>query len=604
MPLTPRLLAAVAGLAVAAGSLAVPAAAAPDATVSPTAGAAKATRTARTSAAEARRVGRVRTPKLRWYSCYVWAQCATTKVPLDYDRPYGKKVTIALLRVKARDQKHKIGSLFVNPGGPGVPATDFALLSPLFLSDSLLQRFDVVGMDPRGIGASSNVNCFGTARRQTVALKGMRPLFPYGKKQEKAYVAAAKTFGRACSTRGRTLAGAMSTAEVARDMEVMRRAVGDRKLSYLGFSYGTAIGQYYANLFPDRFRAIAVDGVINPRTWAGSKRTGNTIQDDRLRSADGAYRAFAEIMRRCDRAGSARCAFAAGNPLNNFATITRRLKAHPIVVDVPLLNIKVRQTYADFIGAILDALYSPTAGDDVTALSQAMWLLTAPAGVPAAKLASARTAVGERIRLRELGRAFPYENAIDAYASVTCTDGRHPRDAAKWPAMAAKADRRAPYFGRAWAWSSVMCARKTWTVRDEDAYTGPFTRRTANTVLLVGSYWDPATNYRDAVIAARNLPNSRVLSSNNWGHTAYGTSACATGAIDRYLLHKTLPAKGAVCVGDDQPFTAPLTTDPDPVVSLSADLRSASVDTIVARGLPAPGTAKGLPPIARTFTGR
>jgi TAP-like protein len=255
----------------------------------------------------------------------------------------------------------------------------------------------------------------------------MRPLFPYGKKEEKAYVAAARTFGKACSTRGRTLAGAMSTAEVARDMDVMRRAVGDRKLSYLGFSYGTAIGQYYANMFPDRFRAIAV---------------------------------------------------------------------------------------------------------------------------------------------------------------------------------AAKADRRAPYFGRAWAWASVMCARKSWTVRDEDAYTGPFTRRTANTVLMVGSYWDPATNYRDAVIASRNLPNSRLLSSNNWGHTAYGTSACATGAIDRYLLHKTLPAKGTVCVGEDQPFRTPLDTDPELAVSLSADVRSASVDAIVARGLPTPGVAKQLPPVGRTFTGR
>jgi pimeloyl-ACP methyl ester carboxylesterase len=600
MPFIPRLVAAVAGAAVAAGLVAVPAAAMPASAVVRTPTAAKAPSAAHTSAAEARRVGRVRTPKLRWYSCYAWAQCATAKVPLDYDRPHGKQTTIALLRVKARDQKHKIGSLFVNPGGPGVPATDFALLSPLFLSDSLLARFDVVGMDPRGIGASSNVNCFGTAGRQTVALKGMRPLFPYGKKEEKAYVAAAKTFGKACSTRGRTLAGAISTAEVARDMDVMRRAVGDRRLSYLGFSYGTAIGQFYANMFPDRFRAIAVDGVINPRAWVGSKKTGKTIQDERLRSADGAYRAFVEIMRRCHRAGSARCAFAAGNPLNNFATITRRLKAHPIVMDVPLLNITAKVTYADFIGDILDALYSPTAGDDVTTLSQAMWLLTAPAGVPAARLSSARTAVAERIRQRELARAFPYQNAIDAYASVTCTDGRHPKDAAKWPAMAAKADRRAPYFGRAWAWASVMCARKTWTVRDEDAYTGPFTKRTANTVLMVGSYWDPATNYRDAVIASRNLPNSRLLSSNNWGHTAYGTSACATGAVDRYLLHKTLPAKGTVCVGEDQPFTTPLATDPDLAVSLSADLRNASVDAIVARGMPAPGAAKQLPPIGRT----
>jgi pimeloyl-ACP methyl ester carboxylesterase len=597
MPKTYRLLTAVLAGAVLAAGGTVPALAAAG--------------SARTSKTEARRVDSVPTPKLGWYKCYEIAECATVKLPLDYDQPKGPKIEIAVLRVKAKDQKHKIGSLFINPGGPGASASMFAVLSPLFLSESLLQRFDVVGMDPRGIGSSTDVACFGSARSQTVALKGMEPLFPYGQKEEAAYVAAAKKFGRACSTRagstGRSLAGAMSTAEVARDMDVMRRAVGDKKLSYLGFSYGTAIGQYYADMFPDRFRAIAVDGVINPASWVGSKATRNTIQDDRLRSADGAYKAYFEIMRRCDIAGSSKCVFASGNPLNNFATITRRLKAHPLVLPDPIFGGTVKETYADFIGDVLDALYSPTAGDDVTGLAQEMWELTSPEGtLSVTTVSAARTAFTTRIRSSRLARAFPYDNSFDAYASVMCTDGRHPADAAKWPALAAKADKRAPYFGRAWAWGSVQCARNTWTVRDEDAYTGPFTRRTASPVLLVGSYWDPATNYRDAVSSAKLLPNSRLLSSANFGHTAYGTSACATGAIDRYLLHKTLPAKGKSCVGDDQPFTQPLVTDPDAgdasVSALSLD-GAASLDDIVARGLPTTGTAKQLPPVGRVFTG-
>jgi pimeloyl-ACP methyl ester carboxylesterase len=590
----PLLTAGIAGL-VLVGPLVVPASAAT------TLSSAKA---ATISTAEARRVDRVETPKLRWYKCYSWAQCATAQVPLDYDHPHGAQTTIALVRVKARDQKHKIGSLFINPGGPGASASEFAVLSPLFLSESLIERFDVLGMDPRGIGSSTEVNCFGTARNQTVALKGMEPLFPYGKKQEAAYIKSAKKFGQACSTRGRSLAGAMSTAEVARDMDVMRRAVGDKKLTYLGFSYGTAIGQYYANMFPDRFRAIAVDGVINPKSWVGSRKTQNVVQDDRLRSADGAYKAFFEIMRRCDQAGTSKCEFAAGNPLNNFATITRRLKAHPIVIVDPIFGETITETYADFIGDVLGALYSPTAGDDITALSQAMWQLTAPDGsLSAATVSAARTAFTKRVREGRLARSFPYDNSFDAYASVMCTDGRHPKDASLWPALAAKADKRAPYFGRAWAWASVQCARNSWTVRDEDAYTGPFTKRTASPVLLVGSYWDPATNYRDAVSSAKLLPNSRLLSSNNWGHTAYGTSACATGAIDRYLLHRTLPTKGQVCVGDDQPFTQPLTDDSDTATSLSVDLSDASLGGIVAQGLPTPGTAKPLPPVDRAFTG-
>lgn len=219
-----------------------------------------------------------------------------------------------------------------------------------------------------------------------------------------------------------------------------------------------------------------------------------------------------------------------------------------------------------------------------------MWILTAPGSASAAQVKAATESYAQRIRQRTLGHAFPYDNTIDAYATVTCTDGKHPSDASKWPAQAAAADRTAPYFGRAWAWASVQCARNTWTVRDEDAYTGPWTTRTKNTVLIVGSYFDPATNYYDAVKASTLLPNSRLLSSNNWGHTAYGTSSCATGYVDRYLLYKDLPPKGKVCVGD-QPFTAA------PAAATTSSLRSMSVDDIVADGLPAAGSPKQLPPV-------
>src|SRR3954471_8453887 len=196
-------------------------------------------RSAHTSAAEKRSVDRVKTPTLRWYKCYTWAQCATVRLPLDYDRPNGATTEVAVLRVKARKPKQRIGSLFVNPGGPGGSATTLALVSPLVLSDAVLDRFDVVGVDPRGVGFSDNVTCFASTRAQTVALRPMMGmLFPMGAKEEKRYVAAATKLGKACSTTGRPLAGSMSTAETARDMEVLRRAVGDRKLTYLGFSYG------------------------------------------------------------------------------------------------------------------------------------------------------------------------------------------------------------------------------------------------------------------------------------------------------------------------------------------------------------------------------
>ena len=370
----------------------------------------------------------------------------------------------------------------------------------------------------------------------------------------------------------------MSTAEVARDMEVMRRAVGDSKLNYLGFSYGTAIGQYYANMFPDRFRTIAIDGVINPVAWAGSRATANIIQDDRLNSAGGAYKAFNEIMKRCDRAGTTRCVFAAGDAKARFKTITDRLKANPVTLAGGGTG-SIEITYADFIADILDALYGTTAGDDVAALSQNMWTLTSSTSYTSSSaLAMARSAYA-RTRQR-LARAR-YDNSFDAFAAVMCTDGKHPSDASRWPAQAAAADRRAPYFGRAWAWASVPCASEHLDGQGRGRVRRPVQQAHPNTVLVVGSYWDPATNYHDAVASSRLLPNSRLLSSTNWGHTAYGTSSCVTRAMDRYLLNGALPAKGKVCAGDDQPFTT----------HVSARARSVAT-----------GQHKMLPPVARTLS--
>ncbi|GAB1691694.1 alpha/beta hydrolase [Krasilnikovia sp. M28-CT-15] len=598
MLLSSRLLAAGAAGMIIAGGLAAPltaAAAAPAAPPEPTA-AAGAAPSAKTSPAEARRVDRVPAPKLDWYSCYQWAQCATAQVPLDYDNPRGRQVTLGLVRVRAKDQDRKIGSLFVNPGGPGASATSMALAAPQFLSDTLLERFDIVGVDPRGIGTSDQVQCFDSAAPQTRALKTLNTLpFPMGAKQVKSYVRSAGKLARGCSTTGRELAGAMSTAEVARDMDVMRRAVGDDKLTYLGFSYGSALGQYYANMFPDRFRALAVDGTINPRAWVGTKKTGNANQDERLRSADGAYRALIEVLHRCERAGSTKCAFAGPDTVRRFATLAGRLKAEPLRIG------GMRLTYAAFVSIALESLYDPQGADVLAQIAAELWTLTGHRStLPGDNIEVARDSLRQRLVARRAGRGFPYDNSLEAYAAVMCTDGRHPASAKGWARKAAAADRRAPYFGRAWAWASVPCARNAWTVRDEDAYTGPFNRRTARPVLIVGSYWDPATNYRDAVKAAELLPNSRLLRSDNWGHTAYGTSSCATSAVDRYLLYRELPKASTVCKGDAQPFTRVIDQGEKDDAGTPFDLSTATPEEIVAHGLPAPGEAKLLPPVDRT----
>ena len=517
----------------------------------------------RTSKAEARRVDAVPTPQLGWYDCYSGAQCATVQLPLDYDQPNGAKTEVSLLRRQASDTANRIGSLFLNPGGPGGSGTQIAHVAPYFLSPALLARFDVVGFDPRGTNFSDQVKCFTGNDQQNQALKGFNYAFPVTKVEEQATITSARSLGAGCSTTGRPLSASMSTAEVARDMDVLRRAVGDRKLSFLGFSYGSYLGQVYANMFPDRVRAVAIDGVLDPIAWAGTPATASIPQTDRLGSADGAYKALLQILTLCDQAGEAKCLFAPGDPVANYDLLANRLKKTPLSLPDPFGGPPVTFTYADMVATTLGALYSPDGYTYLDFMLSDLMLLTEPSAAAGSPATATRSTVMKafvtRLKAQEAKQkrasfGFPYDNSLEAFSSVLCTDGSNPADAASWPKAAAAADERAPYFGRAWAWASAPCASKTWTADDEDAYRGPFNRRTASPVLVVGSKWDPATNYEGAVRAASLLPNSRLLSSDNWGHTAYGTSECATSAIDTYLLEQALPAPGTYCHGDVQPF--------------------------------------------------
>ncbi|MDN5763064.1 MAG: alpha/beta hydrolase [Microlunatus sp.] len=520
-------------------------------------------------------------PRIEWFDCSVVtprAQCGTVKLPLDYDRPRGAKTEVALLRVRAKDPKRRIGALFVNPGGPGASGVQFAAAAPDFLSTEMLARFDIVGIDPRGTNFSDNVACWRNFGAQAAALAGMAVPFPYTNPETRDYVASARKFGKACSTTGRPLSSHMSTAQVARDMDVLRRTLGDRTLTYLGFSYGTYLGQVYANLFPDRVRAIAIDGVLDPIGWAGTRDAG-IPQTQRIKSGEGADKALREILRRCEAAGQDYCELAQyGEPLRLYDQIVASLKKQPLTVTDPDTGeIWYTMTYQDLIAILLSDLYSPDGSSWVDMDLTSVWTLLSEQSQPAAEKSAAK-ALRQRLEqafpqptptkpsLRTAGArsgwGFPYDNSLETFQTVACTDSRNPRSAAAWRGHAALAEQAAPGFGPLWTWASAPCASSTWTVRDPDSYRGPFTRHTAEPVLVVGNYWDPATNYAGAVTAASLLPSSRLLSSDSWGHTAYGTSECVTGAVDRYLLRVTLPARGTRCYGDVQPFTEPLEGGP------------------------------------------
>jgi pimeloyl-ACP methyl ester carboxylesterase len=506
----------------------------------------------RTSPAEARLVDRVPTPVLHWTACQQIAECATVRLPLDYDSPHGATIGVGLLRIKAKDPAHRIGTLFANPGGPGDSATDFVLQNAPGLPESIQDRFDIVGIDPRGVGLSQQLRCFATTEQQSL-VEGRLNFAdtPDTPAEQRPWIGAAQALGRACSTTARPIASAMSDTEDARDMDVLRRAVGDSKLTFLAESAGSYLGQVYANMFPDRVRAIALDGIVDPEAFAGTPATAGVPVFDRIGAAAASSRALNELLKRCQQAGQSRCSFAGADTRARFDRLAAQFRAHPLRLAAPGVT-AITYTYANLISDTEHWLHDPDGYLGLFADLTDLARLTAPGG------GSDHDALVRDF----LGRhpATPpvpgYDNFLEAFSAISCTDGLHAADAASWPAAATAADRAARYFGAYYAWLSAQCARKTWTARDEDAYRGPFNRRTAAPVLVVGNRWDPATSYDNAVKVAGLLPNSRLVSSDSWGHQALATSDCVDNAVFDYLIDPLAPApKTTFCRGDVQPFT-------------------------------------------------
>jgi pimeloyl-ACP methyl ester carboxylesterase len=520
--------------------------------------------------------------------------CATVKVPLDYDVPNGPTVDIALLKWSALRPSDKVGSLLLNPGGPGGSGVQFARMAEDWVGEGVQNRFDIVGFDPRGIGDSTQIRCFPDTASKEKALDRPYLTFPYTGVQQADQIHLSEAIARGCSTTGREIASSMSTAQVARDMDVLRRVLGDKKLTYAGFSYGSFLGQVYANLFPDRFRSLVIDGIVDPTGWVGTFPTAREPMFSRISSPQASHTVLSELFKRCRTAGENRCPFGEGDPATDFETLLERLKKNPVKVQVPpeiAENGELTVDYEWLMGDVLASLYNATALENLTdALAALKKLTDSSADDSAAAQRTLQATANRTVRTLVTGlshrsvRSSPtaatsddYDNGLEGSLGVMCTDGLHARSTASWPAATAGVERQAPHFGIAWSWYSAPCAGSVWTAHDEDAYTGPFTRRTAAPVLVVGNTWDPATNHRNAVTVSHLLPNSRLLDSDNWGHCAYGTSACVSDAVDHYLVTGAPPAPGTTCHGDIQPYQGP---------------RPHTTDTSSARG------AVRLPPVA------
>jgi pimeloyl-ACP methyl ester carboxylesterase len=465
--------------------------------------------------------------------------CASYRVPLDYAHPAAGSVSLALLR-RAADPAHRIGSLFLNPGGPG--GSGYAMPIPIsVLLPELAQRFDLIGFDPRGVGRSTALRCF-TTDEDAAAVFDQIVGVPVTRQEIRSTLHGNRAYTDACAANGGPLLAHLSTLDVARDLDRMRQAVGDSRLNYLGFSYGTLLGATYANLYPQRVRAMVLDGNVDP-----ALRTSNGLEYLRQRAA-GQEDVLDAFLALCARSGPA-CAFSGGDPAARFAEIRERLRQGPI--ELPDYQLTV--TLSLFTDLVSSSLYS---ADEYPALAtdlQILYTAIHPGTAAAPRLAGRWTVPAAAGRgLRDAWPDTPY-SGNDSGIGVNCSDEPFPRVPALYPLAADAWERQSPTVGRGHAFSQLACA--TWPVAHPERYQGPWNRRTATPVLLFGNYHDPATNYTFDRRMAAELGSDRLVSVDAFGHTILGgQSGCADSIAARYLVDLALPPAGTVCQPDHQPF--------------------------------------------------
>jgi pimeloyl-ACP methyl ester carboxylesterase len=489
-------------------------------------------------------------------------QCTTATVPFSYEDPTSEQITLALVRHPAGSGEDGAPTLFVNPGGPGGPGT-FQIPGWIqFFPPELKQQFNIVSWDPRGIGESTAVQCFDTADELGAFLSPWQ-FFPLGRRQQKAYIRTWAAFGRKCLKRNGALLEHASTADTARDLDLLRQAVGDDTLTYLGLSYGTFLGATYANLFPDKVGRLVLDGNVSPSNWtADNERHPRLGMSLRIGSDTGAAEALDAFLRLCGTAPESNCPFTAGTAAATevkFYELLDRLRAAPIVLGSGADAQTV--TYPQLLTQLNDALlivqpYDNKALPDASiqgwsgtaAVLEALWEASDAADTDAlaTRTVSARVA--------QVAGTTPaaerYAGPEQGYA-VACAEAPSPKPSA-FPRLDKFSTRRAGVMGAPNVWFDEPCS--TWPVRTPAAYTGPWDRPTAP-ILVIGNTTDPSTPYENAVEMVNELANAQLLTVDGYGHTQLlNPSQCANDAMLAYFLDGTLPAVGTVCPQDDPPF--------------------------------------------------
>lgn len=503
-------------------------------------------------------------PPITWTRC-MGMQCGEFEVPLDHADPKKGTTTLSLARRPADDQKNKLGVLFINPGGPGGSS---AMAVPMFaqiLGRDVRRRYDIVGIDPRGVGGYDLALCEGEKGQQ---IPMPEQLFPWKDEHYAAFLQRDEALRAMCAKSAPKILPHMTTADVARDMDLVRAALGQDKIAYYGVSYGSYLGATYANLFPKRVKAMVIDGVLDPVAWATGRggESATTPTTTRLRSGVGAHESLMSAIAECENVGERYCR-EHDDIRGDWAALSSRLREESVVLGDGTEGMSL--TYDMIVGLALSAMYDPEAIPDLLTLIHEFRTVVDNPGpsaenTPTARLKAAYTKVIDRDRKNRQSRIAydppvpPVEEEwppmwMPTFEGVICTETRNPTDPKAWITAGKAADRAAPGFGQLWTWSSSVCAG---VPNATGAYYGPFTAAPAGGMMVMTTKHDPATPYRGARAQHALTPNSRMVTVDGWGHATLDVSGCASKLRNTYLLKGRLPAKDVTCAPDHDLFTS------------------------------------------------
>lgn len=477
---------------------------------------------------------------IAWKDCDDGLQCATVRAPLDHAQPSGPKIDVAIARLPAADPSTRIGSLLINPGGPGASGVDFLRAIVEDPPKAWHDNFDIVGFDPRGTSDTIPVDC----TDKPTSFTDLDPS-PDTAAERTALYDAAKKFGADCKLKNNDILPFIDTISAAKDIDVIRAALDEETITYFGYSYGTQLGATYAGRFPERVRAFVLDGALDPSLSA------DDLVIEQAKGFESALNAFL-----ADCASKPACAFKAtsgdlGATLDELLVSIDR-KALPVVGDTRTVTEGIATV------GVASALYDKEFG----------WPLLADA------LAAAQA--GDGAGLLQLADFYndrledgSYSNLIETYFAITCLDQPFPTGVAGYEALLTKIVAAAPRAGAGVAvGTNLPCA--FWPVPAK-GHPAPISASGAAPIVVVGTTNDPATPYTWAQSLADQLESGVLLTRVGEGHTAYQQgSSCIDDALDKYIVTLDPPLHNTVCQQDDDVAPTPTDAPPAPVITPTA----------------------------------